>query len=297
MDSSRVDFSEQETYMENIDEIVARIDSLAPIPPVATQILSLVEDQDACMSEIAELIRHDPSITANVLKICNSAYFGLVQKVESIQDALTLLGLDRVTELVLMNCLSSSLGGIQQGYQLGEGQLWRHAVTSAHVSVLLAERVGGDYNKHLLFTAALLKDIGKLVLSRYVAASFDRINSLVDTSGYSFNESEKKVIGISHEDLGAIVAEKWSFSDRMVRIIRNHHLLQDSESADMETQLVHLSDLMCLMMGVGTGADGLAYRFYSTVLDQVGVTDQIVEDIMLEASSLQKQIDELISLV
>jgi hypothetical protein len=83
----------------------------------------------------------------------------------------------------------------------------------------------------------------------------------------------------------------------MVRIIRNHHLLQDSESADMETQLVHLSDLMCLMMGVGTGADGLAYRFYSTVLDQVGVTDQIVEDVMLEASSLQKQIDELISLV
>ena len=146
--------------MENIDKIVARIDSLAPIPPIATQILALAEDQDACLRKIAELIRHDPPITANILKVCNSAYFGLVQKVESIHEALTLLGLDKVTELVLLNCLSDSLGGAHCGYGLGEGQLWRHAVTSAHVSVALANRVGGNFNKHLLFTAALLKDIG-----------------------------------------------------------------------------------------------------------------------------------------
>jgi putative nucleotidyltransferase with HDIG domain len=283
--------------MENIDEMVARIETLAPIPPIATQILSLVEDHDACMSKIADLIRHDPSITANLLKICNSAYFGLVQKVESIQDALTLLGLDKVTELVLMNCLSNSLGGFQEGYMLGEGQLWRHAVTSAHVSVSLADRVGADCNKHLLFTAALLKDIGKLVLSRYVADTFEKINPLVESSGYSFNEAEKRVFGISHEDLGAMVAEKWSFSDRMIGIIRNHHLLRDVDSADLETQIIHLSDLMCLMMGVGTGADGLAYRYYDKVLDHVGVTDDVVEDIMLETTSIQKQIDELISLV
>jgi putative nucleotidyltransferase with HDIG domain len=297
MDLSTDNVSERDSHVENIDEMVAKIESLAPIPPIATQILSLVEDQDACMSKIADLIRHDPSITANLLKICNSAYFGLVQKVESIQDALTLLGLDRVTELVLMNCLSNSLGGFQQGYLLGEGQLWRHAVTSAHVSVSLADRVGADCNRHLLFTAALLKDIGKLVLSRYVAASFETINALVDTAGYSFNEAEKKVIGISHEDLGAMVARQWSFSDSMIGIIRNHHLLQDSRNVDLETQLVHLSDLMCLMMGVGTGADGLAYRFYGKVLDQIGVTDHIVEDTMLETSSIQEQIDELISLV
>ena len=283
--------------MENIDDIVGGIETLAPVPPIATQILALAEDQDACMRKIADLIRHDPSTTANILKVCNSAYFGLVQKVESVQDALTLLGLDKVTELVLLNCLSNSLGGSQHGYGLGEGQLWRHAVTSAHVSVSLARRIGGDFNKHLLYTAALLKDIGKLVLSRYVAFTLEKINSLVDSQGFSFNEAEKSVIGISHEDLGAMVAERWSFSDRMVNIIRNHHLLENSKGADFETQLIHLSDLICLMMGVGTGADGLAYRFYSSVLEQVGITDEIVEDIMLETSALQKQIDELISLV
>ena len=130
-----------------------------------------------------------------------------------------------------------------------------------------------------------------------MAFTLEKINSLVDSQGFSFNEAEKSVIGISHEDLGAMVAERWSFSDRMVNIIRNHHLLENSKGADFETQLIHLSDLICLMMGVGTGADGLAYRFYSSVLEQVGITDEIVEDIMLETSALQKQIDELISLV
>ena len=283
--------------MENIDDIISGIDTLSPIPPIATQILALAEDQDVCMRKIAELIRHDPSTTANILKVCNSVYFGLVQKVESIQDALTLLGLDKVTELVLLNCLSGSLGGSHYGYGLEEGQLWRHAVTSAHVSVALAKKIGGDFNKHLLYTAALLKDIGKLVLSRYVAFTLEQINTLVDSEGFSFNEAEKRVIGISHEDLGAMVAKRWSFSDRMVNIISNHHLIKDSSAADFETQLIHLSDLICLMMGVGTGADGLAYRFYSSVLEQVGLTDVIVEEIMLETSELQKQIDQLISLV
>lgn len=281
----------------NIDEIIASIDMLAPVPAIATQILALAEDEGHSMRKIAELIRHDPSTTASILKVCNSAYFGLAQKVESIQDALTLLGLDRVTELVLLNCLSGSLGGSQAGYGMSEGQLWRHAVTSAHVSVALAQKIGGNYNKHLLYTAALLKDIGKLVLSRYVAFALERINVLVNFKGFSFNEAEVEVMGISHEELGARIAKRWSFSEKMIAIIRNHHLLLDATEADFETQLVHLSDLICLMMGVGTGADGLAYRFYNEVLDQTGMDEQIVENIMLETTALQHQIDELITLV
>lgn len=280
-----------------IDEILARIDSLAPVPPIATQILALAENPASSMREIAELIRHDPSTTANILKICNSAYFGLLRKVESIQDALSLLGLDKLIELVLLNCLSGSLGGSQEGYGLNEGQLWRNAVTSAHISVALANKVGGRYNKHRLFTASLLKDIGKLVLSRYVAFAQQQIDTLVASMGYSFNEAEQKVIGISHEALGARIAGRWSFSERMMTIIGNHHLLLDPDAEDFETLIVHMADLICLMMGVGTGADGLAYRFFNPVLEKIGMSEKILEDVMLDTTGLQRQIDELISLV
>jgi HD-like signal output (HDOD) protein len=89
--------------MTNIDDIINGIDTLKPIPPVAAQIMALAEDENSSMSEIADLIVYDPSITASLLKICNSAYFGLSRKVESVRDAITLLGLDQIVELVLLN--------------------------------------------------------------------------------------------------------------------------------------------------------------------------------------------------
>ena len=98
--------------MTDIKDIISEIDILKPIPPVATQILVLAEDINSSLSEIADLIIHDPAITANVLKMCNSAYFGLPRKVDSVRDAISLLGLDHVVDLVLMNSLS---GNFRQG--------------------------------------------------------------------------------------------------------------------------------------------------------------------------------------
>jgi HD-like signal output (HDOD) protein len=176
--------------MTDIKDIISEIDILKPIPPVATQILALAEDINSSLSEIADLIIHDPAITANVLRLCNSAYFGLSRKVESVYDAITLLGLDHVVDLVLMNSLSYNFRQGKNGYGLGEGELWRHAVLSAHIAEMLVEYVRVPATKHLVFTAALVKDIGKLILGRFVAFSFEKINILVQSHGYSFNEAD-----------------------------------------------------------------------------------------------------------
>jgi len=181
--------------MTNIEDIISAIDTLTPIPPVAAQIMALAEDEYSSMSDISDLIVHDPSITASLLKICNSAFFGLARKVESVRDAITLLGLDQIVELVLLNSTAENFKDEPDGYGLGEGELWHHAVLSAHVAKMLAENHGAARKKHLIFTAALLKDIGKLIMGRYVTFSFEKINILVGSKGYSFNEAEKEVIG------------------------------------------------------------------------------------------------------
>ena len=125
--------------MTNIEDIISGIDTLTPIPPVAAQIMALAEDENSSMSDISDLIIHDPSITASLLKICNSAYFGLARKVESVRDAITLLGLDQIVELVLLNTTAENFKDEPDGYGLGEGELWHHAVLSAHVAKVLAE--------------------------------------------------------------------------------------------------------------------------------------------------------------
>jgi putative nucleotidyltransferase with HDIG domain len=283
--------------MTGLQDIIDAIDTLKPIPPVATQILILTEDQNSSLADIAALVLHDPAITANVLRMCNSPYFGLARKVVSVHDAITLLGLDRIVELVLMDSLSDNFVDEDKGYGLGEGELWRHAVLSAHVAKILANYNGISPNKHIVFTAALVKDIGKLILGRYVAFALEKINILVDSRGYSFNEAEKEVIGMSHEELGALMANKWQFGEKLAYIIQNHHLSDESARGKPETTLVYLADIVCMMMGMSSGVDGLAYRFYGDVLKRMKLTENDLQQVIVETSENWEKIERLLNLV
>ena len=134
--------------MTDLNEIVEQIDLLEPVPPIAAQIMALTQDPDSSMSQIADLIRNDPALTANLLRTCNSVFYGLSRHVDSVREAITLVGLDHIVRLVLLNSLSSNFKKEQiGGYGLGEGELWRHAVTSAHVAGILADRFGESRNK------------------------------------------------------------------------------------------------------------------------------------------------------
>jgi putative nucleotidyltransferase with HDIG domain len=282
--------------MTDLRDIIAQIDLLEPVPPVAAQILALADDPNSSLTEISELIIHDPALTANLLKICNSAFFSLSRRIDSVRDAISLVGLDQIVELVLFNSLSSNFNKELVGYGLGERELWRHAVSSAHVAAMLADRFGASQNKHLIFTAALIKDIGKLILGRFVAFSYEQINILVHSKGQSFNDAEHAIIGMNHEELGAMVAKRWNFSEKLIYVMRHHHLSDESARQDLETVLVYLADLICMMLGVCTGADGLSYRFYSDVLNQLSLNGNDLQGIIAEAGKSQQQVEVFLAL-
>ena len=280
--------------MTDLKDIVEQIDLLEPIPPIAAQIMTLAQDPNSSMSKIADLICNDPALTANLLRTCNSAYFGLSRQVDSVRDAITLIGLDYIVQLVLLNSLSANFIKEPVGYGLGEGELWRHAVSSAHVAGILADRFGNSQHKHLIYTAALVKDIGKLILGRFVAFSFEQINILVQSHGYSFNDAEQEVIGMNHEELGALVGQKWHFPPKLINIIRHHHLSDESARQDLDTSLVYMADIICMMMGVCTGADGLSYRFYGDVLNRLNLSEKDLQGIIAEAGKNQQQVEMLL---
>lgn len=282
--------------MTDLQAIVEQIDLLKPIPAIATQIMTKSADPDSPLSDIADLIVNDPVLTANLLKICNSAYFGLPRKIDSVKNAVSWVGMDQIVELVLTSSVSDNFTKGLEGYGLGEGELWRHAVISAHVAKSLARRIGGSRNEHLIYTAALLKDIGKLILGRFVAFSYEKINILVHSQGYSFSDAEKKIIGMNHEELGAMVGEKWAFSDKLIYIIRHHHLTDETARRDLETTLIYLADIICMMMGICAGTDGLSYMFYSEVLNRLNVSDEDLQKTIAETSENRQKIDDLLKL-
>jgi putative nucleotidyltransferase with HDIG domain len=234
--------------------------------------MSIAEDPKSSMSDLSKIIVYDTAVTANLLKVVNSAYFGLPEKVDSVHQAIVYLGMSQVVDLVLLSASGKNLQTAQEGYDLKAGELWKYSVSSALIAREIAEKKGVK-DTHLIFTAALLKDIGKVILNQYVKDSFDKINALVTKQNFTFREAEKEVIGIDHAELGGMVAENWKFSPKMVEIIRHHHRPQETSMSEFESAIVYMADTICMMMGIGVGSDGLAYRFHREVVESLELTE------------------------
>ena len=265
------------------------------MPAVTHQLVSVMDKPDSSMADIATVIQYDPVITASILKTCNSAFYGAKTPVESIKDAVNRLGVDKVVELALTTSGSKILSGRQAGYGLEEGEMWQYSVSSAVVAKDIAKKLGLK-NRNTIFTAALLKDIGKVILEKYVKKEAQAISGLVGKKEFSFQEAEKKVLGIDHAELGAMIAKFWNFSPKMIKLIRHHHLSDEKKIQDKEVACVYLADCICMMVGIGVGADGLAYRFRETVMNGLKISASDITLIIAELGMKMQEIEEMLQM-
>ena len=279
--------------MSKFNELLKDIDQLKPIPRIAQEIIGMAENPNSSMADIAEVIAYDPIITAELIKMCNSGFYALRNPVNSIQDAITLLGLEQLIDLVIIKLSGSNFNDVQDGYGLLEGELWRNSVTTAIIAREIARKKKLETG-NLIFTGALLKDIGKVVLNRYVKDSYEKIKTMVEKDGMSFREAEKKAIGIDHAELSGIIAKKWNFSKKLIFMIVNHHMADETARNDIETAVIYLADVIAMMMGLCTGLDGLAYRFYNEVLTLLKFNEKDLQEIIIGVTEQIENIDKLL---
>lgn len=243
--------------MKRVDEILALIRHIPPFPKVAERVMELLKNSDVTARQLAEVIQFDQAITANVLKMCNAAYFGIPRKVNSLDEALVVIGHNTLKDIIMTSCCARFFQGkVGAGYGLEQGDMWRHSIATAIMSKLLATYIK-NVDEGSAFTAALLHDIGKRFLSTFVADDFNVILQRVNLRNCSFVEAEKEVLGIDHASLGALILESWEFDQSLVTAVRQHH---NPRALEMEplTALVALSNGLVISLGIGVGDDGLA---------------------------------------
>lgn len=267
--------------MVDIQCIINQINNLKPIPRVAEQIMRIIGSGEYNLRHLTEILCYDAAMTANLIRMANSAWFKRSQPCDTLHQAVVFLGVDQVVQLALMSASAECLKRGQPGYQLAQGHLWRYSVCSALVAKELAARKAiGD--KHMIYTAALLKDIGKIVLSQHVAEHFMRIDEVMAEKGCDFMAAERAVIGIDHAELGGLLLKTWNFSDTMVRIVANHHEPQRAGLYVAEASVVYLADVLCMMAGINDGTDGLDYTFYRNVVEHLRITSTEMQHIMMD---------------
>ncbi len=116
----------------------------------------------------------------------------------------------------------------------------------------------------------------------------------MEKKGFSFQEAEKKVLGIDHAELGALIAKMWKFSPRMIKIIRYHHMTDEKMKKDPDIAAVYLADCICMMIGGGVGSDGLSYRFQDQVMEELGITAEDLSLIIAEFVVNMQEIEALL---
>jgi putative nucleotidyltransferase with HDIG domain len=262
-----------------VDQILASAAALRPFPKVAQRALALLDDPMVSAGKLVEVISLDAAVTASVLKAANSAAFGRARQIDDLRQALTLMGNARFRELVFASASAPFLSAGQGGYQLAPGDLWRHSVATSLLAEHLA-KVAGLELRGVLFTAGLLHDLGKVVLSQFVEAGAADILARVK-QGSSFLEAELEVLGLHHAELGARMAEKWNFSPELIELIRYHH--EPSRLPESKPlAALHVANALCELSGVTSGVDGLAQRSDDSSVRLLGLTRKDLEGAMAE---------------
>jgi len=242
-----------------------------PAPRMVPDLLKLLRRPNLDSSRVARLIASDTVLAAHVLRLCNSARFGAATPIEDMQEAVTRVGFQEIYRMVAAASGARLLGSAHGGYGMEEGELWRHSFVAATAAQLAARQLGEEQN--LVFTAALLHDVGKTILApalEEAGAQFGREKA----APVSLLEAERKLLGVGHDETGGRLLERWSFPPNIVSAVWFHHVPKGARSEKRLASLVALGNLVACLMGYGYGHLALAMRGPPEVFGILGLAPE-----------------------
>ncbi len=256
-------------------EIMSKMKTFPSMSGIAAKVLKVLDDPNSSADQVEKLLKQDPSLTANLLKLTNSAYFGIPSKVGSVRHAVVLMGWKKVTKLVMAACVNAITDRQVPGYDLPPGVLWQHSVAvSVAAEGLMRELKIAESDE--IFTAALLHDLGKLILGSFVENDLDEIEKMAGR-GIPFQMAEQEVLGTDHAEIGGLMLESWSFPPELVTAVRWHHDPDSAPETNVMTDIVHVANVLCLMIGIGVGVEGLHYQPSALATKRLGIKPNQLE--------------------
>ena len=280
--------------MQELDDYINRVEHLPPAPRILPQLLSLLGKPDIDSSRVVSLITYDPGLTASVLQLCNSAYFGAGAPVSDVQEAVTRLGFRQVCQLVAAISGSRALGRGQKGYDLEAGELWKHSVATAVSAQIIARDRGVD--ESMTFTAALLHDIGKIILSQALESRYAQVVEEVEEKQQALLETEKRLLGVQHAEVGGRLLARWKFPSSLVAGVWFHHHPTAAAPDEKLAACIYLGNLISYFMGLGYGRHAFALRGRASALEILGLDGDDLPRYMIQTFENFEAIDALIQI-
>ncbi len=261
-----------------LEQIVSRTGDLPALPEATLSVMRETDKAEATARSVAQHIIKDQSLAARVLRLANSAFYGLPRQVNQIEEAVVILGMRTVKNLAMIASSYAWFAKELKGYGLGPQDMWRHSLATATAAQVIAEhtrKAPGD----LAFCCGLLHDLGKLALHVWLDGSVDKVIQIAIQTGKPFDEIERAAFGFDHADVGAHLAAGWNLPESYKLSMNYHHRPDECPTPDPVVDMVHLGDYLAMSMGLGLGADGMVYALSEGALERLGLNESSLEEL------------------
>lgn len=236
-----------------LDSLVQQISSLPTLPTVIVQVNEKVTNPKTSALDLARTILEDQALTARLLRLVNSPFYGFPRRIATVTEAVTILGFHPVRNLLL----TASVVDLMVSDEMPEfspTHLWEHSIGVAVAAGLLARYTQHD-DREEVFVAGLLHDVGKVVLFRFATKDFLNVLETARNEDITIRAAEQRLLGFTHDQVGRLLAERWKLPVRLSEAIGCHHRPELAQIAKREAAIIHGADILARALGLGSGGD------------------------------------------
>ncbi|GMT41782.1 MAG: histidine kinase [bacterium] len=282
---------QQHDDVERRKSSIRNLQDLPTLSAVLKKIIEIVEDKHSSAKNLSDVISTDQSILSVILKLVNSAFYGHMRKITSIDQATVILGFNVVKSMALGASIFkvSRKSGVMRRFD--RNGLWVHSLGVATTAKTIAEKVGLD-DPEEVFVCGLLHDVGKVVFEAVFPDEFFQIITMVEEENKSMIECEKKALGLDHAEAGQILMHKWHLPINVANSIGYHHASDNApEECTRLASIIHLADIISRTLRIGSGWDERTPDMKRYAMKAIDFTPAIFESVMAETRSKKESME------
>ncbi|MCL2219385.1 MAG: HDOD domain-containing protein [Chitinispirillia bacterium] len=239
---------------ERIRKVAQSVIGLPTLPTVISKMLQMIDSKRASADTLARLISTDQALTAKLLKLANSAYYGYSREISTVNMAIIVLGFNTVKDMGLWLSVFDAFKNSNSGaVGFDAVKFWEHSAGCGVASRMLAKNTGSRYAGEA-FVAGLLHDMGKMILNQYFAPEMAESLKLAQEAEMDIDAAEMEVLGVSHGQIGAWLAEKWNLPDIICDTVKHHHDPWNASSDPAFVAHITVADTLCHLTQTGDSA-------------------------------------------
>jgi len=230
-----------------LEKLLLKDSELTSLPEIYIRVSEILDNDNASSAQIGQVVETDPALATRILKMVNSAFYGFPQTISTISQAISILGRDRLRQILIGTMLGGVFGKMDNKVLFME-DFWQHSVKTAILSRYLCRESTIDEEAESLFTAGLLHEIGRLIIAQQIPEQAIQIQQFIEAEDADLYLTEQKVLGFSHCEVGAAFIKKWGLPEILSEVAENHHTPEMASEYKEEIRLVYLANKLTFLV-------------------------------------------------